>query len=72
MGKEGMILAFMKRENWEEGLDKRTVEEYLNEKSYEYEIIDTYHPDYVDNRVIIFRIYPLIMTNEKSQEMIEK
>lgn len=25
MGKEGMILAFMIRENWEDGLDKRTV-----------------------------------------------
>jgi len=54
-----MILAFMKRENWDDGLDERAVDEYLNEKLYEYEKIQTYHPDYVDRRVSILRIYPL-------------
>lgn len=39
IGREGLILAFMKRENWDEGLDERSVNEYLNEKMYEYEKI---------------------------------
>ena len=58
LGKEGLVLCFLEREGESEDyLTSRSVEERLIERELNYERIDQYHPDYVDERVAIYHIW---------------
>ena len=59
MGKKGMIVCFLEREfgNPEDYLESRALEEYLLEAELNYEKIESYHPDYEDYRVKMYRIW---------------
>lgn len=58
MGKKGMIVCFMTRAVAEDCLSVRELELYLIEKGIGYKKMEELHPDYDDERVQIYRLFP--------------
>lgn len=58
IGSEGMLVCFMERELGapEDYLESRALELLLEEKGLDYQRMEGYHPDYQDERVMIYRI----------------
>ena len=56
-----MILCFLEREynSPEDFLTVRVLEKFLNEKDINYDKIEDYHPDYNDERIQMYKIYPI-------------
>lgn len=54
-----MILGFLERDSYilDDFLTCHKLEILLLTKQYEYEKIESYHPDYVDERVQIYKIW---------------